>query len=81
MSLRFGDWGGESGEARTLPDNGLRNGGRAHLFAIIPSQAPTLVVAAQRQPRFGFLCGSDGQSKTNSNSGLNNLRLRFSASC
>jgi hypothetical protein len=40
-----------------------------------------LVVVAQRQPRFGFLCGSDGQSKNNSNSGLNNLRLRFSVSC
>jgi len=81
MSLRFGDWGEESGEARTLPDNRLRNGGRAHLFAIISCQAPMLVAVAQRQPRFGFLCGSDGQSKNNSNSGLNNLRLRFSVSC
>jgi hypothetical protein len=40
-----------------------------------------LVVVAQRQPRFGFLCGFDGQSKNNSKSGLNNLRLRFSVSC
>jgi hypothetical protein len=54
MSLRFGDWGEESGEARTPPVNRLRNGGRAHLFAIISCQAPMLVAVAQRQSRFGF---------------------------
>ncbi len=44
MSLRFGDCGENSGEAHTLPDDRLRKGGRANLFAIIPCQVRTLVV-------------------------------------
>jgi hypothetical protein len=37
------------------------------VIAIISYQAHLLVVVAQRQPRFGFFCGSDGQRKNNSN--------------